>query len=158
MNKHAVKKAIGIIGAILLVIPLMAGCGSGSSSQSEKSGTTTLDVATDTSFVPFEFKSGVAYTGIVIDLWKAIAVDIGVKYKLQPMDFNGILPALQTGQVDVALAGITITDERKKAVDFSDGYYDSGFSVMVRSDSSITGFDDLKGKTVAMKTGTSAAE
>lgn len=57
MNKHAVKKAIGIIGAILLVIPLMAGCGSGSSSQSEKSGTTTLDVATDTSFVPFEFKS-----------------------------------------------------------------------------------------------------
>jgi glutamine transport system substrate-binding protein len=158
MNKHAVKKAIGIIGAILLVIPLMAGCGSGSSSQSEKSGTTTLDVATDTSFVPFEFKSGDAYTGFDIDLWKAIADDIGVKYKLQPMDFNGILPALQTGQVDVALAGITITDERKKAVDFSDGYYDSGFSVMVRSDSSITGFDDLKGKTVAMKTGTSAAE
>ena len=69
-----------------------------------------LVVATDTAFVPFEFKEGDKYVGFDIDLWDAIASDLGVEYRLQPMDFNGIIPALQTKQVDVALAGITIKD------------------------------------------------
>src|SRR3546814_9615103 len=98
-----------------------------------------LVVATDTAFVPFEFKQGDKYVGFDIDLWDAIAQDIGVAYTLQPMDFNGIIPALQTGQVDVALAGITIKDERQKVIDFSDGYYDSGFLLMVPTDSTIKG-------------------
>ncbi|NKC04881.1 glutamine ABC transporter substrate-binding protein GlnH [Ochrobactrum haematophilum] len=117
-----------------------------------------LVVATDTAFVPFEFKQGDKYVGFDIDLWDAIAKDLGVTYKLQPMDFNGIIPALQTKQVDVGLAGITIKDERKQVIDFSDGYYDSGFLLMVPADSTIKGAQDLKGKTVAIKTGTSAAD
>lgn len=117
-----------------------------------------LVVATDTAFVPFEFKDGDTYVGFDIDMWDAIAQEIGVSYTLQPMDFNGIIPALQTGQVDVALAGITIKDERKKVIDFSDGYYDSGFLLMVPVDSDIKGADDLKGKTLAVKTGTSATD
>ena len=117
-----------------------------------------LVVATDTAFVPFEFKEGDKYVGFDIDLWDAIAKDMSVTYTLQPMDFNGIIPALQTKQVDVALAGITIKDERKKAIDFSDGYYDSGFLHMVPADSAIKGADDLKGKTLAVKTGTSATD
>jgi glutamine transport system substrate-binding protein len=117
-----------------------------------------LIVATDTAFVPFEFKQGDEYVGFDIDLWAAVAKDIGVSYILQPMDFNGIIPALQTKQVDVGLAGITIKDERKKVIDFSDGYYDSGFLLMVPTDSKITGPADLKGKTLAIKTGTSAAD
>src|SRR3546814_882757 len=117
-----------------------------------------LVVATDTAFVPFEFKEGDEYVGFDIDLWDAIAQEIGVTYTLQPMDFNGIIPALQTKQVDVALAGITIKEERQKVIDFSDGYYDSGFLLMVPADSAITGADDLKGKTIAVKTGTSATD
>ncbi|WP_037150401.1 glutamine ABC transporter substrate-binding protein GlnH [Rhizobium freirei] len=117
-----------------------------------------LIVATDTAFVPFEFKQGDKYVGFDIDLWDAVAKDIGVSYTLQPMDFNGIIPALQTKQVDVGLAGITIKDERKKVIDFSDGYYDSGFLLMVPADSKIAGPIDLKGKTLAIKTGTSAAD
>ncbi|CUX48011.1 glutamine ABC transporter substrate-binding protein GlnH [Agrobacterium genomosp. 13] len=117
-----------------------------------------LVVATDTAFVPFEFKQGDKYVGFDIDLWDAVAKDIGVTYTLQPMDFNGIIPALQTKQVDVGLAGITIKDERKKVIDFSDGYYDSGFLLMVPADSKIAGPADLKGKTLAIKTGTSAAD
>src|SRR3546814_20982634 len=74
------------------------------------------------------------------------------------MDFNGIIPALQTGQVDVALAGITIKDERQKVIDFSDGYYDSGFLLMVPTDSTIKGAADLKGKTLAVKTGPPATD
>lgn len=117
-----------------------------------------LLVAVDTAFVPFEFKQGDKYVGFDIDLWDLVAGELGVEYELRPMDFSGILPALQTGNVDVALAGITITDERKKAIDFSDGYYDSGFLLMVSVDSDIESTDDLAGKTLALKTGTSAAQ
>ena len=117
-----------------------------------------LVVATDTAFVPFEFKEGDKYVGFDIDLWEAIAGEIGVTYTLQPMDFNGIIPALQTRQVDVALAGITIKDERKQVIDFSDGYYDSGFLLMVPVDSEIEDSDGLAGKILAVKTGTSATD
>jgi glutamine transport system substrate-binding protein len=117
-----------------------------------------LIVATDTAFVPFEFKEGDKYVGFDIDLWAEIAKDIGVTYKLQPMDFNGIIPALQTKQVDVALAGITIKDERKQVIDFSDGYYNSGFLLMVPIDSTVKDAKDLAGKTLAVKTGTSATD
>ena len=117
-----------------------------------------LIVATDTAFVPFEFKQGDKYVGFDIDIWDAVAQDIGVKYKLQPMDFNGILPGLQTKNIDVAIAGITITDERKKVIDFSDGYYDSGFMIMVPANSTATSGEELAGKLMAMKTGTAAVD
>lgn len=117
-----------------------------------------LIVATDTAFVPFEFKQDGEYTGFDIDMWNAIADDLGLEFELRPMDFAGIIPALQTGQVDVALAGITIKPEREEVIDFSDGYYDSGFRLMVASDSDITSWEDLAGRTLAVKTGTSAAD
>ncbi|AIR91517.1 glutamine ABC transporter substrate-binding protein GlnH [Pseudomonas cremoricolorata] len=118
-----------------------------------------LVIATDTAFVPFEFKQGNEYVGFDIDLWAAIAKELGVSYTLKPMDFNGIIPALQTRNVDAALAGITIKEERKQAIDFSDGYYDSGFLLMVQSDNdSIKGEADIAGKSLAVKSGTSAAD
>lgn len=117
-----------------------------------------LLVAVDTAFVPFEFRQGDEYVGFDIDIWAAIADELGVTYEIQPMDFNGILPAIQTRNVDVALAGITITEERQKAIDFSDGYYDSGFLLMVPTDSDITGVQDLGGKSLALRMGTSAAQ
>ena len=95
-------------------------------------------VATDTAFVPFEFKQDGVYTGFDIEMWNAIADELDLKFELRPMDFSGIIPALQTGQVDVALAGITIKPERQEVIDFSDGYYDSGFRMMVSADSGIT--------------------
>lgn len=117
-----------------------------------------LIVATDTAFVPFEFKEGDKYVGFDVDMWDAIATDLGVTYDLRPMDFAGIIPALQTGQIDVALAGITIKPERQAVIDFSDGYYDSGFLLMVPADSTIAGAADLAGKSLAVKTGTSASD
>ena len=117
-----------------------------------------LLVAVDTAFVPFEFRQGEEYVGFDIDIWAAVAEELGVTYEIQPMDFNGILPAIQTRNVDVALAGITITEERQKAIDFSDGYYDSGFLLMVPTDSDIASVDDLDGKSLALRMGTSAAQ
>lgn len=121
-------------------------------------GADDLIVATDTAFVPFEFKEGDTYVGFDIDLWDAIATEIGVTYELRPMDFAGIIPALQTGQVDVALAGITIKPERQEVIDFSDGYYKSGLLLMVPADSAVAGSADLAGKTLAVKTGTSSSD
>ena len=117
-----------------------------------------LVVATDTAFVPFEFMQDGEYVGFDIDMWKAIAEELELEFDLRPMDFNGIIPGLQTRQVDVALAGITIREDRAEVIDFSDGYYDSGFLIMVPTDSDIAGFADLEGKTLAVRTGTSAAD
>ncbi|QKJ86518.1 glutamine ABC transporter substrate-binding protein GlnH [Paramixta manurensis] len=118
-----------------------------------------LVVATDTAFVPFEFKQGDQYVGFDIDLWSAIAKQLNLDFTLKPMDFSGIIPALQTHNVDVALAGITITDERKKAIEFSDGYYKSGLMVMVKSSNNeIKGIDDLNGKVLAVKSGTGSVD
>jgi glutamine transport system substrate-binding protein len=118
-----------------------------------------LVVATDTGFVPFEFKQGNTYTGFDIELWAAIARELKLKYKLQPMDFNGIIPGLQTRNVDVALAGIAIRDDRKKVIDFSDPYYESGLAILVdKKNDSIKTAKDLAGKTVAVKTGTATVD
>ncbi|WP_147196492.1 glutamine ABC transporter substrate-binding protein GlnH [Pantoea sp. MBD-2R] len=118
-----------------------------------------LVVATDTAFVPFEFKQGNQYVGFDVDLWAAIAKELKIDYTLKPMDFSGIIPGLQTRNVDLALAGITITEERKKAIDFSDGYYKSGLLVMVKANNDqIKGINDLTGKVVAVKSGTGSVD
>src|SRR6516225_11275626 len=144
MNKLPARFAVAALSALALL---------GQTARAE-----TLVVAVDTAFVPFEFKQGDKYVGFDIDLWDAVAKELKLDYRLQPMDFNGILPALQTKNVDVGLAGITIKDDRKKVIDFSDGYYDSGFMLMVPANSPIQGAADLKGKQLAVKTGTSAAD
>jgi glutamine transport system substrate-binding protein len=118
-----------------------------------------LLVATDTAFVPFEFKQDGKYTGFDIELWDAIAKQAGLKYSLRPMDFNGIIPGLQTRNIDVALAGITIRDDRKKVIDFSDPYYESGLAILVGKDNNaITTAKDLEGKMVAVKIGTATVD
>lgn len=118
-----------------------------------------LVVATDTAFVPFEFKQGNKYVGFDIDLWDAVAKELKLDYSLKPMDFSGIIPALQTRNVDLALAGITITEERKKAIEFSDGYYKSGLLVMVKSNNDqVKSIADLNGKVVAVKSGTGSVD
>ncbi|WP_028572909.1 glutamine ABC transporter substrate-binding protein GlnH [Desulfonatronum lacustre] len=144
------KKLIGcVVVALLLTLGLLSG----------PAAAKKLVVAVDTAFVPFEFrdpKTG-EYTGFDIDLWAAIAEELGVEYELQPMDFAGIVPALQTGSIDAALAGITITSAREKVVDFSHPYYDSGLTLMVRSDNEeIKGPEDVAGKRIAVRTGTTS--
>ncbi len=118
-----------------------------------------LIVACDTAFKPFEFKQDGKYVGFDIDLWDAVAGDIGLDYKLQPMAFNGIIPALQTGNVDVGIAGMTIKSQRMEVVDFSYPYYRSGLLLLVRADNDdIKGVEDLAGKIVATKIGTSSVD
>lgn len=115
-------------------------------------------VAHDTNFKPFEFKdeSG-KYTGFDIELWDAIAKRINLDYKFQPMDFNGIVPGLQTNQIDVGIAGMTITPARAEVIVFSDDYYNSGVQMIVMADrNDINSIEDLAGKVISTKLGTSS--
>ncbi|TCT09418.1 glutamine ABC transporter substrate-binding protein GlnH [Paralcaligenes ureilyticus] len=148
MFTHKIKVALA---GLALVMALPAG---NAIAQNKE-----LVVATDTAFVPFEFKQGETYTGFDIELWAAIAKQAGLKYRLQPMDFNGIIPGLQTRNIDAALAGITIRDDRKKVIDFSDPYYESGLAILVGSNNNtIKTAKDLAGKTVAVKIGTATVD
>ena len=119
----------------------------------------TITVATDTNFPPFEFKDPKTgqHTGFDVELWDAIAREIGVEYDLQPMDFNGIIPGLQSGQIDAGIAGMTIKPERAKVVDFSDPYYNAGLLILVKAGrTDIDKVEDLEGKLVATKLGTTS--
>ena len=120
-----------------------------------------ITVATDTNFPPFEFKDPKTgqHTGFDVELWDAIAKEIGIEYNLQPMDFNGIIPGLQSGQLDAGIAGITIKPERAKVVDFSDPYYNAGLLLLVKAtNTDITKVEDLEGKLVATKLGTTSED
>ncbi|TGD12994.1 amino acid ABC transporter substrate-binding protein [Brevibacterium sp. S111] len=114
--------------------------------------------ATDTSFVPFEFKEDGKYVGFDIDLITAVADEAGFELKQEVTNFDGIIPGLQTGSFDLAVAGISITDERKQTIDFSDPYYKSGLILGVPTDNDdIKSIDDLDGKTVATRLGSTSA-
>lgn len=119
----------------------------------------TLRVATDPSFVPFEMldqETG-EMIGFDMEIIAEVAQRAGFDYKLNTMDFNGIIPALQTGNVDIAIAGITITEEREKIVDFSDAYYDSGLRILVRQDNNdVTEIADLEGLKIGSKIGSTS--
>lgn len=120
-----------------------------------------LIVATDTNFPPFEFKDPQSgkHTGFDVELWDAIAKEIGADYDLQPMDFNGIIPGLQSGQIDVGIAGMTIKPERAEVVDFSDPYYNAGLLILVKADNAdIKDVKSLAGKIVATKLGTTSED
>ncbi|MBD3641953.1 MAG: transporter substrate-binding domain-containing protein [Marinobacter sp.] len=117
-----------------------------------------LKVVTDPSFVPFEMMDQETgeMIGFDMEIIAEVAKRAGFEYDLQTMDFNGIIPALQTGNVDIAIAGITITEEREQIVDFSDPYYDSGLRILVREGSDMKELSDLEGKKVGTKIGSTS--
>ena len=109
-------------------------------------------IATDTAFKPFEYTDDSGnFVGIDMEILKAIAEDQGFKYDVQVLGWDASIAACQAGQADGMIAGASITDERKNSGwIFSDGYYDANQSMAVAENSDITGFDDLKGKKVAV--------
>jgi len=122
-------------------------------------GAKDLIVGVDANFMPFEFKVDGKLTGFDVELFEAIAEEIGIDFKWQTMDFNGIIPGLQSGNIDAAIAGITIKSDREKVVDFSHPYYDSGLIMLVRADNrNIKIIEDLEGKVVATKLGTTSVD
>jgi glutamine transport system substrate-binding protein len=119
---------------------------------------TSIVVGADTTFPPFETEKDGAVTGFDIDMINAIAKAENMTVSTKTLPFNGLIPSLQAGSIDAAVAGITIKKSRMANADFSNAYYKSGLSILVKKDSSIKGFDDLKGHVVATKKATSSVD
>lgn len=122
----------------------------------------TLKVGCDTSFVPFCFPEeddASTYTGFDIDMLAVFSDYLGFEYELQPMDFTALLMSVQTGKLDLAMSGITITEERQQVMDISDPYYDAGLQILVKEDNDeIKQISDLEGKKLALKEGTASVD
>jgi glutamine transport system substrate-binding protein len=162
------KKMVSLVLAGVLSMTMLAACGNGAASKTDNAATAApaggqtvkkYTFGTDATFPPFEYEKDGKYTGIDIELINAIAKDQGFEVDMKPMNFKGIIPAMVAKQLDGALAGISITDERKQTVNFSDSYFQAGVVMVVRQDNtSIKTPEDLKGKTIAIKKGTSGAK
>jgi len=114
-------------------------------------------IASDSSFAPFVFQnSSNQYTGIDMDLIKAIAEDQGFEIEITNPSFDAAINAVQSGQADGMIAGMSVTDARKETFDFSDSYYTANTILGVKESSTISSYEDLKGKTVGVKNGTAS--
>lgn len=145
------KKLVKTVLAGSMAVGLAACSSSSDSSDAYKIGC-------DAKYAPFSMEIDGTYVGIDVEILDAVAQAAGFEYELTPMDFSGIIPGLSSGQLDGAIAGISITEERKETVDFSDGYYDSALALVVKNDNSeIDSLDDLEGTSAAVKKGTRGA-
>lgn len=155
MSRHWLKK-------LLMGLAVVSGIGLGLSFQQPVHAEKTYTIGTVDSFVPFEIPNNKGtYTsknpGIEIEMLQQIAKHEGFKYKLKVMSFDATLTALQAGQIDASMGGMSVTNERKEVIDFTKSYYKSGVVMAVGKSSKITKLSQLKGKTVAVKAGTSGA-
>lgn len=117
----------------------------------------TYTIASDSSFAPFVFQdSNNKYTGIDMDLIKAIAKDQGFTIEITNPGFDAALNAVQSGQADGMIAGMSVTDARKETFDFSEPYYTANAILAVKESSTIASYKDLKGKTIGVKNGTAS--
>ena len=143
---------------MLAMSALFAGCGQDSTDNKAASDEKVLHVGTNADFAPFEFQDengSTEYQGFDMDLIRAVAKEMGYKAEIQNINFDGLIPAMESGNIDVIAAGMSINEERKGQVDFSDPYYTSGLTIIVNKDNSdIKGFADLKGKKIAVQIGT----
>ena len=153
------KSVIAVLLAMLLVFSLSA-CGG--SDDSGSGDTVVYKVGTEPTFPPFDTTDDDQnIVGLDMDLIKAIGEDQGFEVKFENLSFDGLIPALKAGNIDIVAAGMNKDDpERQKEVDFSDSYYDSQLYVAVTVDNdSITSIDDLTpDMKVAAQTGTTGAE
>ena len=114
-------------------------------------------ISSDSSFAPFVFQNDKGkFTGIDMDLIKAIAKDQGFTIEIDNPGFDAAVSDVQSGHAQGMIAGMTVTDARKSTFDFSEPYYTANSILAVQEDSKIDSYDDLKGKTVGVKNGTSS--
>jgi len=136
------KKFVGVLVAVLMSASLFlfAGCQSGAYLIKEG----TLTVVTNAEFNPFEYKEGNEFKGIDMELAKLIAEELGLKLEIKDVAFSAVLTNLSTNKADIALAALTVSETRKKTVDFSDSYFNASQYVIVKE--SDTRFDGLTTK------------
>ncbi|OAN35254.1 basic amino acid ABC transporter substrate-binding protein [Microbacterium sp. H83] len=166
MQRRTIIAGIALAATATLALAGCAG-GSGGSGSGEPAADNeyglvdagTLTVCSDIPYPPFEFEggdNGTGYTGFDIDLLAAIAEKLDLELSVQDVGFDALQSGttLAAGTCDIGASAMTITEERQANIDFSDPYYDSLQSLLVRTDSGIESIDDLSGKNVGVQQGT----
>lgn len=159
------KFSIAMLSMVLAGSMLLTGCGGSktadSSSDAQDSTTSTsadggtLRMGTNATFPPYEFVGDDGNVqGIDADIAAAVADKLGMKLEITDMEFDSLIPALQSDTIDMALAGMTVTPERQESVDFSDSYAKGVQVIIVKDGSDIASPDDLEGKSIGVQTGT----
>lgn len=155
MMKNRQRTTIALAGATALALELAA-CGDGAGDDGELQDS--YVVASDTSFVPFAFEEGGEFVGFDMDMINTIADRVGFEIELETTNFDGIIPGLQTGTFEIAIAGIGITEERAEIIDYTSPYYMSGLRIATHvDDDEIQGVEDLEGRTIATRLGSTSA-
>lgn len=153
------KKAPFALAAAAL---MLTACGSSSTGTTAESGVFLisegkLTVCTNPPYAPFEYEENGKIVGLDADIAAAIASDLGVEAEMFTTSFEGIQSgvALSSKQCDIALSGITITDERKTVMSFTDSYVDDNLAILVPAGSDIKGDADLSGRNIGVQQATS---
>lgn len=158
MNKF--KKTLAALMAGVLCVSFVA-CGSGSSTSEVASAggdssvaKEKLVMATNASFPPYEYYESEKIVGIDAEVAELIAEKLDMELEIKDMEFGSIVGAVQTGTVDMGMAGMTVTEDRLLSVDFSDPYATGVQVVIVKEGSDITSPDDLSGKKIGVQENT----
>lgn len=142
------KKILALTLASVMAF-LLSACGG----KTEAAGGV-LVMATNAEFPPYEYHDGGNIVGIDVEIAQAIANEMGMELKIEDIAFDSIIPAVQSGKADFGAAGMTVDEDRKKNVDFSDTYAQASQVIIVLEDSDIESPQDLAGKTVGVQLGT----
>ena len=155
------KKRICFLFTLLLT-SLLFGCGSNTETADNNASAQTADtmkplvVAMELAYPPFETRDDAGEpSGVSVDLMKAFGEYCGREIKIENTAWDGLIPSLQTGSADIVISSMTITEERKELIDFSDPYANALLAILANADSNINSIDDFNqtGKVLAVKSG-----
>ncbi len=150
------KKILALMMAAALCAATLSGCGNAADKQSvdaiKKAGKITM--ATNAEFPPFEYLQNDKVVGVDADIAAEIAKDLGVELEIIDGKFDAVIPSVQSGKASFGAAGMTVTEEREKEVDFSLKYITSTQYIIVPKDSEVKTIEDLAGKKIGVQLGT----
>lgn len=152
------KWLFAVLFSAMLAITLIVGHGKIDNAVAQEEGQAQkLVMVTSADYPPYEFRDTATgkneIIGFDVDIAKSIAKQLGFQLEIKDTDFNGIIPALQSGRADFAMAGMTPTPERKQNVDFSDIYYDAKNTIIAKKGSNLKKPEDLSGQKVGVQLG-----
>ena len=136
------KKITSILLIMACMSTLLIGCGT-SSDGAAAAGSDTLVMATNAAFPPYEYVENGEYVGIDVEIAQAIAKELGMELEIKDVEFGSIIAGVESGKFDMGMAGMTVTEDRKKSVNFSDTYATAVQSIIVPEGSAIASVDDL---------------
>lgn len=172
------KKVVSMMLCAAMTAAMMMGCGSSSETaaeapaeeevteeaeaeeteapaeEAEETAGGTLVMGTNAEFPPYEYYEGQEVVGIDAEMAAAVAEKLGMELKIEDMAFDSLIPALSSGKVDIVAAGMTVTEDRLKNVNFSDSYATATQAIIVKEGSEIASADDLTGKKIGVQLGT----